>query len=503
MIQFNRDDFLSSLSLLLVSLPLSAGIAVASGAAPEAGIITAIFGALFFGFFSSSPLSVYGPAAGLSVVLSTATSVLGGFSHLSLSVLIAGFILLLLSFVDIYRIINFFPRSVMKGMVAGIGLILALKMIPHMLGLDSTLLYSVEFAEGKTNTLSQIWSSFEHMLPGAIIITVSSLVLMGFLRLLANKYKTSPRYSAGVIVIMFGICLNLIFQKYFPSLYLSGEHLLHVTSTKIRFQPFYFDFENLTVVLETAVFITAIIVLEGFITLDLIQKYEPLHSKLNYKKESLLLGIGNILMGLVGALPIMPVFIRSTANISFGAKTRSSVIFHGIWLSLALVFEGVFSFIPMASVSVVLFVVGIGLIDWKEIKKFCSLGKDHWIPFFITLGMIFFVDLIVGIAAGFVIGLVFTLHSSFQRSMVLVNDGERYLLKFHKDVTFLHKGELREHLENIPTGRDIYIDGTGNIFVDKEIEEWLEDYVTLAKDRGSNVYFLTSKLAVSPLFKEI
>jgi MFS superfamily sulfate permease-like transporter len=499
----NRNDFLSSLSLLLVSLPLSAGIAVASGAAPEAGIISAIFGALFFGCFSSSPLAVFGPSAGLSIFLSTSTKAFGDFSQTSAAIVLAGVFLMLLSYVNVHRIINIFPRSVTKGMVAGIGLILAIKMIPHLLGYDRSSLFDDKFSHGKSNTLSDLFISLESILPGAFLISILSLALMIGFHFLQKKGKLNFRFSGGVLVVVIGVVLNLIFQKFAPDFYLSGEHLLHVTSTRIRFKSFLPSFSNLPLVIETALIITAVIILEGFITLDIFQKIDPLHSRIKYKKEMILLGVGNCLMGLIGALPLMPVLIRSTANVNFGAKTRNSVIFHGIWLALALNFKEVFSFIPMASVAAVLFTVGIGLLDFKEIKKMIVHGYDHYVPFFLTIGFIFFFDLLWGIAAGFMLGLIFTLRSSFQRSMVLVNDTERYLLKFHKDVTFLHKGELREHLDAIPQDKEILIDGTGNIFIDKEIEEWLEDFADECHERGCKVTFMKSRLAVSKLFKEI
>ena len=499
----NKDDFLSSLSLLLVSLPLSAGIAVASGAAPEAGIISAIFGALIFGFFSSSPLAVIGPAAGLSVFLSSATKVAGDYSLITLSVSLAGLFLVIGSAFNVFKFINIFPRSVTKGMVAGIGLILTLKMIPHVLGYDRTQLFDAEFEHGKYNTFTDILIAFDNMLPGAIIISLTCLGVLFFMEILKKKKTIDSRFSIGIFVVLAGVAVNLIFQKFWPELYLSGPHLLELTSTRIRFQPFAFSISDWKFILKTGFIIASVIILEGFITLDIFQKIDPKHNRVNYRREMFLLGIGNILMGAIGALPFMPVFIRSTANVSFGAKTNNSVILHGIWLALTLIFAAIFSFIPMAAVSVVLLVLGVRLMNFKEVKYMIEKGFDHYAPFFITVGFILFFDLVWGIAAGFVMGLIFTLRSSMQRSMVLVNDEERYLLKFHKDVTFLHRGELKEMLESIPLEKEILIDGTGNIFIDKEIEEWLEDFALECRDRGCRVTFMKSRLAVSPLFKEI
>lgn len=388
-------------------------------------------------------------------------------------------------------------------MVAGIGIILALKMIPHLLGFDRSLLYNEEFAEGERNTITNIWDSLGYVLPGAVTISLISIALLVTFYFLRKSGKISNRLSGGVIVVAVGVLINFLFSKFAPDLQLAGEHVLQVTSTRIRFTSIMPSFANMPLVLETAFFITAVIVLEGFITLDVFQKVDPNHSRIKYKKEMVLLGFGNVVMGLVGALPVMPVLIRSSANVSFGAKTRNSVLLHGVWLIVALFFAAVFSYIPMASVAAVLFAVGIGLIDFKEMKKMFTMGFDHYVPYLLTIGFIFFFDLLWGIAIGFVMGLIFSLRSSFQRSMVLVNDSERYLLKFHKDVTFLQKVELREHLDSIPLDKEILIDGTGNIFIDREIEEWLEDFAEDCSDRGCKVTFVKSRLAVSKLFKEI
>jgi MFS superfamily sulfate permease-like transporter len=387
-------------------------------------------------------------------------------------------------------------------MVAGIGLILAFKMVPHLLGYDRDLLFDEEFSSGQGNTLINLIKSFELILPGAMIISGVSLVLWFVLYSLQKKGKLTSKFSAAVTVVVVGVVINLIFEKFAPELYLSGEHLLHVTSTRIRFQSFQTQFSDWPLVIETALVITAVIVLEGFVTLDIFQKIDPLHSRLKYRRETILLGLTNCLMGIIGALPLMPVFIRSTANVNFGAKTRNSVLLHGVWLILALKFEQIFSYIPMASVAAVLFAIGIGLFDVKEMKKMIEKGFDHYVPFFLTIGFIFFFDLLWGVAIGFIMGLIFTLRSSVQRSMVLVSDEERYLLKFHKDVTFLNKTELRDHLDQVPLDKEILIDGTGNIFIDKEIEEWLEDFADECKDRGCKVTFFKSRLAVSKLFKE-
>lgn len=500
---FHKDDFLSSLSLLFVSLPLSAGIAVASKAPPEAGVITAIFGAIFFGLFSSSPLAVFGPAAGLSIFLSSAALSFGEFSSVSSSILVAGVFLMVLSFSPVVKLVSMFPRSVIKGMVAGIGIMLILKMIPHLLGYDAISLGTEQFSQSDgRNTITEIIWGFENFLPGALFISLLSLALITLTSQLKKRGYLTRRLSFAVFVVALGVIINLIFERYFPHLHLTGSHLLEIGSTRIRFQPLTGFGSDWELILETSLIIMAVIVLEGLITLDIFRKVDPRHTPVKLKKEMFLLGIANVVMGLVGALPVMPVLVRSTANVEFGAKSKMSVIYHGFWLIIALSFDRIFGFIPMASVAAVLFVVGFNLIDFKEMKKMINMGLDHYIPYFMTMSFIFFFDLLWGVIAGFTMGVVFALRASSMRSMVMVNDDERFLLKFHKDVTFLNKAELKEHLDSVPSDKEILIDGTGNIFVDKEIEEWLEDFMEECQERGCKLTFMKSRLAISYLFKE-
>lgn len=490
-----KQDFLSSLSLLFVSLPLSAGIAIASKADPTAGIIAAIFGAVFFGVFSTTPLAVFGPSAGLSVFISMAAIKFGDFSYLGPAIFLSGVWLFIISFFNVHRIVSIVPRSVSRGMATGIGLILILKMIPHLLGYDGISLGVEDFTQSDgRNTFTEIVYGFNNYLTGAVVISMVSLILIAALRKVTN---------IAFPVVVIGIILHQVFIQFIPELALSQQHMLTVTDVKVHFKSLSGFMTDLPYTLELSFIIMAVILIEGFITFDIFQKLDPSHHHVKPLKELRLLGFANALMGIIGALPIMPVLVRSTANVNFGAKTRWSVFLHGIWLALILICYKFFSFIPMASVAAILIYVGWRLIDVKEIKKLCGHGYAQWLPFLVTVFVMIFVDLLWGIFAGFVFGLFFSMKNMVKRSMVLVHDDERYLLKFYKDVSFLNKAELKELLEKVPEDKEVLIDGTGNIFIDPEIENWLEDYVEECKDRGCRVTFIKSRLAVSNLFKEI
>lgn len=502
--RMSKEDLFASFSLLLISLPISAGIAVASKAQPEAGIIAAIVGSLFMGLFTSAPLIVYGPAAGLSIFISSAVVNLGGFNMVAPAIILAGIWLILLSYLRAYRIVNFFPTLVMKGMAAGIGLILILKMFPHLLGYDDLSFLNDQFIlGGGRNTLSEIAYSFQHFLPGAVLITVLSLIFVFVTNWLAKKNKIARMSSNAIWLVVLGIVANEGMKVFIPEWALSGNHVLTVNTNGLSFNSFPNYFSNWRGMLETSFIITAVIMIEGLVTLDIFQRLDPKHSQIKFRKELFLMGIGNILMGFLSGLPIMPVLIRSKANLEFGAKNRSTILLHGLLLVAAFFAGGILGKIPMASVAVILLFIGIHLVDVRMIQKLLKKGVKYSLPFFVTLAAIIFFNLLWGILAGLVVGVVISIQGMVHRSMVVVHDDKNYLLKFYKDVSFFNKGELRNHLQSIPDGKEVVIDGTGNISVDSEIELFLEEFVEELKGRGCKVTFAKSRLAVSKLFKEV
>lgn len=499
-----RKDLWASISLLFVAIPICAGIAVASKVNAADGILAALIASLIFGFFSSSPLMVVGPSASLSIFISMASLKLGGAAGVSQAIVLSGVLLLIFSFFNVYRWINIVPRAVIRGMATGMGLILIMKMIPHLMGYDGiSLLESDQFTQSDgRNTLTELVYGWEHFLPGSLAISITSIILFILLGKYSDRANIS-RIPVTLIVVGAGIAMNQFFIHFVPEWALNDTHMLAVDTLRLHFGSLEMKVSQWPAVFELALAITAVIILEGLITLDVFKKIDPTHSRVKVRKELRLLGVTNAIMGILGLLPVMPVLIRSTASVDFGARSRKTNILTAIWLMVALYFHEYLRFVPMASVAAILVIVGYNLISLKDVRFMVSHGRDHWLPFFVTVTVIFFFDLLFGIAAGFAVGLMFSLKSITRRAMVLVHDEERYLLKFHKDVTFLNKAELRHLVEKVPADKEFLIDGTGNIFVDTEIEEWLEDWAQEAEFAGMKVKFLKSRLAVSRLFKEI
>lgn len=495
----SSKDIYSSISLFLISLPITAGIAVASKVSPEAGLFTAIFGAIVLGFFSSSELIVYGPAAGLSVFISAANLRWGAYGDVSAAISLAGIFLLIISFTPVHKIIHLFPTSVIKGMASGIGLILMLKMIPHFFGYDEVYLtFDAFFQTDGRNTVTEIFYAIQNAHIGPVIISVISLSVL----LIWRKFDKSKNLSYVMVVVIIASAAAFYLGNLRPDWTLNPAQMLHIESLKFKFAPFWNSQIHWWESFKLALILTAVIVLEGLATIEAMQSLDPKHRRINPKRELTLMGIGNILMGCINALPVMPVLIRSNANNEFGAKSRMSVILHGVFLLIALIFYRSFSYIPMAAVAAILFIVGYNLFNLPRLKVMYAKGMAQFIPFISTIVLMIVMDFLWGLLIGSIIGLIIVTRASLKRSMVLVNDGDRYLLRFFKDVTYIHKIELIEILNSIPDGKEVMINGTGNIFVDTDVEDWLETYQEESLSRDSKVTFLKSSTSVSRLFKE-
>ena len=495
----SSKDVYSAISLFLISLPITAGIAVASKVSPEAGLFAAIFGAIVLGFFSSSELIVYGPAAGLSVFISAANLRWGAYGDVSAAISLAGIFLLIISFTPVHKIIHLFPTSVIKGMASGIGLILMLKMIPHFFGYDEVYLtYDAFFQTDGRNTISEILYAIQNAHLGPVIISVISLSIL----LLWRKFDKSKRLLYVIAVVLVASLAAHFLSNIRPDLALNSFQMLHIESLQFKFVPFWNTQIHWWESFNLALIITAVICLEGLATIEAMQSIDSKHRRINPKRELMLMGIGNIIMGCVNALPLMPVLIRSNSNHEFGAKSRLSVMLHGLFMLAALMFYRSFSYVPMAATAAILFVVGYNLLNVPRWKQMYEKGGHSFIPFVSTVILMVTVDFLWGLLAGSIIGLFITTRSSLKRSMVMANDGERYLLRFFKDVTYIHKIELIEILNQVPEGKEVMINGTGNIFVDTDIEDWLENYQEECRSRDCKVTFLKSKTSVSRLFKE-
>lgn len=505
-----RYDLPSSIVVFLVALPLCLGIALASGAPLFAGVIAGVVGGLVVASFSGSSLSVSGPAAGLTTIVLASIEKLNGFEAFLLAVVLAGGIQFILGMLKAGTIGNYFPSSVIKGMLSAIGLILILKQIPHAVGFDSDFEGDQDFLQfDSNNTFSEITQAFGFITPGAVVIVVISLViLILWERPWMKKRKLFTYLPAPLIVVLGGIFLNELFVNYIPRLAVSDNHFvtLPVAGNAAAFVQ-QFTFPSLTEVgnpeLWKVAFTIAIVAsLETLLSIDAIDKLDPLKRTTPLNRELKAQGIGNMISGLIGGLPVTSVIVRSSANVSSGARTKLSAISHGILLlSTVFLIPEFLNKIPLASLSAILLMVGYKLVKPSLFIEMYKKGIDQFLPFVVTIVAILFSDLLIGISIGIACGLVFILKTNFHQALFSVNDKNNYLVRLNKDVSFLNKALLRRTFREIPDDSYVIIDGSRSAFIDSDIMETIEDFQKSAGSRRITVEMKQSVSASNSIFK--
>lgn len=490
-------DLPASLVVFLVALPLCLGIALASGASMFSGIIAGVVGGIVIGAFGGSNLSISGPAAGLTTIVLASVEKLGTFEAFLCAVMMAGVLQFLLGWLKAGSIGNFFPSSVIKGMLAAIGIILILKQVPHALGYDRDFEGDESFtqADGE-NTFTEIFTSLDYFTPGAILICIVSLALLiGWERPGIKTNSLLRLVPAPLLVVVVGVVLNAFFNAYVPGLAVLPEHLVSIrtadTASDFFAQVSRPDFSILanTQVYVVAFTIAIVASLETLLSIEASDKLDPYKRKTPLNKELKAQGIGNFVSGFLGGLPVTSVIVRSSANVAAGARTRMSAIIHGVLLAVSvLLIPTVLNLIPLASLAAILLTVGYKLAKPAVFKTMFQHGTSQFIPFVVTLLAIVFTDLLVGIGIGLLVGLYFVVRTNFQEAISVTNDNDNnYLLKLNKDVSFLNKSVLREAFEKIPPGATLIIDGGHSQFIDHDISETIADFLQTAPSRGIEV----------------
>ncbi len=498
---FFRNDWKSGISVFLVALPLCLGIALASGAPLFAGLISGIIGGIIIGTLSGSEISVSGPAAGLTIIVATAIKDLGSYQGFLVAVILAGIIQLGLSYLKAGKYSAYFPDSVIKGMLVAIGLVIILKQIPHALGDDQDYEGEFEFEQvaDSQNTITELIRSFVDFNYGAVNITIACLVLMiVWDKLAKKKIGFFQAFPSSLAAVGLGILINEMYQYFRPEYYLGNSHI-HMVSvpifnsftdiTKTLLSP---DFTFLTNAKIYTVAITLAVVasLESLLSLEAADSIDPQKRISSSDKELFAQGIGNILAGFLGGLPVTSVVVRTSANVYSGGKTRMSGIFHGVLLVASVLFiPSILNKIPLASLAAVLLMVGYKLAHPSIFKKVFKDGLDQFIPFIITILVIVFKDLLWGIFIGSAVGIIFVLKSNFRNIISFIREGNQVLIKFNKDVFFLNKPKLKEILLSLQEGDEVFIDGTKANFIDHDVFNVLLDFKKNAKNKGISVEF--------------
>lgn len=493
-----KSDLPASIVVSLVALPLCLGIALASGAPLFSGIIAGIVGGIVVGVISGSTLGVSGPAAGLAVIVFTAIETLGGsWEGFLVAVIICGIVQLILGYLRAGFIAYFFPNSVIKGMLYGIGVLIILKQIPHALGYDQNPLIDYSFWEtgsGDT-TVSSISKALSLISPCSSFISVVSLmILVLWESILAKKYKFFKTIPGPLFIVIFGIGVDYFVSVFLPIYAHTPEHLVSIPVingvsdllSKISYPDFNFIYNFQTWKIGVVLAIVASI--ETLLCVEATDKQDPHKRTTPLNRELVAQGVGNLVSGFIGGLPLSQVIVRSSANISFGAKSKLSTILHGIILLLYLVTVAKYiNMIPLASLSAILIIVGYKLANPAILKQVYKISWEQFIPFVTTVLGIVLVDLLNGVFMGLACGIIFTLHHSYRNAYHMEttiskeNSHESYHLILAEEVSFFNKASIIEALNRVPSGSKLVLDCTRVKSLSHDIVEYISDFKENAK----------------------
>jgi MFS superfamily sulfate permease-like transporter len=481
-----KSDLSSSIVVFLVAVPLCLGIALASGAPFFSGLIAGIVGGIVIGSLSNSQLSVSGPAAGLTAIVLTAITKLGAFEIFLCAVVVAGLLQLTLGFIRAGSIANYFPGSVIKGMLTGIGIIIILKQIPHAFGYDKEAEGSrAFFGSDGNNMFTTLLEPLTKIHYGVTIITLVSLALL----ILWEKpfMKKFGAVPGALVAVAVSILLNYVFTAVAPALRVGGEHLVqipvpgNISEFVGLFQ--FPDFSRMFTgdVLLTAVTLATVASVETLLCIEAVDKMDPQRRISNPNRELKAQGIGNIVSGLLGGLPVTSVIVRSTANLNAGAKTKLSAILHGVLILVCvLLIPGILNMIPLGALAAILLMTGYKLAKISIFKQMFANGKYQWIPFLITVIAVVRFDLLTGVGLGLVASIVAILYGNLKNSYYFHkkkhHDGELIHIRLSEEVSFLNKASIKLTLDHLPENSTVLIDATATHYIDFDVLELIKEF---------------------------
>lgn len=492
-----KHDLPAGLSVFLVALPLCLGIALASGAPLYAGILSGIIGGVMVSLISGSPLAVSGPGAGLTSLVAASIISLGDYKLFLLAVMIAGVFQLLLGLFKLGAIANYFPSSVIKGMLAAIGIILVSKQIPLALGYDKPDFWTSGFIQlfSADNFLGNIENFNHHITRGAILITAISLAVLIILQQpFAKKLKVIP---APLLVVVLGVIVNIIFTNVASDFSLKQTQLVNISSNifeNISFPDFSKIFST-TEIWKDGILIGLLATLETLLCIEAVDKLDKRNRITPVNRELIAQGIGNMTCGLLGAIPITAVVVRGAANVDAGGRTKLSSFTHGLFLLLAVMLVPfLLNKIPYASLAAILLITGYNLTKPKLYRNIWSLGRKQFIPFVITVVVILSTDLLLGVSIGLLISIYYIVQSNFKIEYKITQTRhlgiETQCIKLNHNVTFLNKVKLRKTLDEVPEYTILTIDGSESRLIDYDILEIISEFQTKAKDRHIELHLI-------------
>ncbi len=491
-------DLISGLVVFLVALPLCLGVALASDAPLFSGLIAGIVGGIVVGMISGSQTSVSGPAAGLTAIVAAQIAMLGSFDAFLLAVFLAGVMQLGLGVARAGFLAAFFPSSVIKGLLAAIGVILILKQIPHVFGHDADPEGDMAFNQpDNQNTFTELFQTlFDVHVGAAVIGLLSILLLVTWDRFPKLKNSLVP---APLLVVILGICLGQFFAILGGVWPIQDKHMVQVpvaASAAAFFDLIRFpDFSAWTnpLIYKAAVTIALVASLETLLNLEAVDNLDPLKRSSPPSRELVAQGVGNMTAGLLGGIPVTSVIIRGSVNINAGSRTKLSTVVHGVLLlvSVALLPQ-LLNQIPLSCLAAILLVTGFKLASPKLMRQMYAEGRYQFIPFIVTVIAIVFTDLLIGILIGMAVAVSFILNSNFRRPLNATVEthlsGDVTRIELANQVSFLNRAVLDQTLEKIPRGGDVLISATYTDYIDPDVLEMIRDFKeNVAPARGVRV----------------
>ncbi|TXE12843.1 SulP family inorganic anion transporter [Seonamhaeicola algicola] len=505
-----KNDLPASIVVFFVALPLCLGIALASGAPLFSGLIAGIVGGIVVGAISGSNIGVSGPAAGLAaIVLAAITSL--GYENFLVAVVIGGVIQLLFGVLRLGIIGYFFPSSVIKGMLTGIGIIIILKQIRFFFGMDANVEGNIDFLKVEwNNLLSGLLNDINALLSGNISIgaTLIGVISIGILLLWSNvlskKGKIFQLVQGPLVAVIVGIIFYLFTKDGAMGLVDSQLVSVPVPDSLDSFKG-QFSFPNFSVITKPEIWLTGFTIalvasLETLLCVEATDKLDPHKNVTPTNRELFAQGTGNIVSGMIGGLPITQVIVRSSANIQSGGRSKMSAIIHGFFLLISVILiPTLLNKIPLAVLAAVLFIVGFKLAKPSTFKSMFALGWKQWVPFMATvLPMVITGDLLLGIGLGLIVGIFIILLKSFQNSHFLHKEGEdvddgKIKMTLAEEVTFFNKGAILNELDRVPENSFLELDVRNTKYLDNDIIEILEDFGLKAKERNITVKLVSQR----------
>ncbi len=484
-----KADLAAGLVVFLVALPLCLGIALASGAPLASGLISGVIGGLVVALISGSQLMVSGPAAGLTAIVASALATLGSWEAFLTAVVLAGVLQLGLGAIRAGIIGYFFPSSVIKGMLAAIGIILIMKQLPYALGQTAA---ASSFSEGEDGVLfGALRSALSALTPAVLFISLGSLgLLILWDKTRLKKLKALP---GPLAVVLFGTIVNELLRAAGSPLALDAGQLVTLPFSNGGPSELFgaLSFPDWSMLSNKAVYTVAITIalvasLETLLSLEATDKLDPYKREAPANRELAAQGVGNILAGLIGGLPLTGVIVRSSANIDAGGRTRFSAFSHGVFLLVAVAtIPALLNRIPLAALATILIYTGYKLAHPRQLRTAWRIGLDHFIPFTVTIVAILATDLLIGILVGLAAGIFFVLRNNFQTAYHLQEENFHYSrtlrLVLAEETSFLNKASIVNTLNAIPVDSTVEIDGTRASYIDYDVLEIIHNFTVTAK----------------------